>query len=96
MPVSFPERDRESAVFLEFLNLTVFPESLLILFHVRDDSSMLDEKNLAEVSCLFFSTLQIERIGSRVRASLEETGDDGLRGCSPLCHANLPFHLLKV
>ncbi|GMR42762.1 hypothetical protein PMAYCL1PPCAC_12957, partial [Pristionchus mayeri] len=73
---------RETAAYLDFYNLTRFPQRTFMHFSAIDEGDMLREECLNEV----------ERMDDRMKAYMEEREDDGRRRCDPLCLMNKPFH----
>ncbi|GMT20234.1 hypothetical protein PFISCL1PPCAC_11531, partial [Pristionchus fissidentatus] len=83
---SFSPRDsdtaRETSAYLDFYNLTRFPQRTFMHFSAIDEGDMLRENCLAEV----------ERMDNRMKVFMEEREGNGRRRCDPLCLMNKPFH----
>ncbi|KAF8359949.1 ptr-11 [Pristionchus pacificus] len=73
---------RETASYLEFYNLTRFPQRTFMHFSATDGGDMLREECLNEV----------ERMDNAMKLYMEEREADGRRRCDPLCLMNKPFH----
>ncbi|CAD6199147.1 unnamed protein product [Caenorhabditis auriculariae] len=78
------ETEYETEVYLDFFNLTVYPERAFLIFTARGDSNVLAPQNLKHV------------LGhdAEIQAAISTLDPSNRRNCEPLCDLNKPFHYL--
>ncbi|KIH62635.1 patched family protein [Ancylostoma duodenale] len=74
----------EARTYLEFHNLTVFPQRAFVIFAAKDGGNILRDGYIDEV--LRFDKLMTTSLADRTKMSE--------RSCHPLCELNRPFHLI--
>ncbi|VDM81082.1 unnamed protein product [Strongylus vulgaris] len=76
----------EARTYLEFYNLTEFPQRAFVILSARDGGNILRDEYVDEV--LRFDRLMTNSLSDRVE--MPE------RSCYPLCQLNRPFHMVLV
>ncbi|RCN29092.1 patched family protein [Ancylostoma caninum] len=76
----------EARTYLEFHNLTVFPQRAFVIFAAKDGGNILRDGYIDEV--LRFDKLMTTSLADRTKMSE--------RSCHPLCELNRPFHLIMA